>query len=326
MDVSLYDLNNNLIQGGFLYVPATGVPIFAGFESTVAIGRVNIRSSFSSAIELVDNVTYISPIDPRCANPTDFDWMTPSATEGYIGGNNNTEFSVNFDATNKEPGTYNANICVIPNGSNGEVAIPVTFNVTQAVDSQLNASADTYVQVGPKFQNMGAADVLAVGHAQDKAFVRFDQDELSSLGLSCTPFTAKLRMNLISVQKDQVLNAKRMLVDWAEGNGDGINPGSGNGATWNCAVDSDISNTSTDCTTAWDLFGDSAWAGTSDSLAVSKGQEGYVEFDVTADVLSFLNGTANLGWTIQVGENQSSDILFHSKESGNGPQLIITVQ
>jgi len=121
-----------------------------------------------------------------------------------------------------------------------------------------------------------------------------------------------------------------MLQPWVEGNGYMVivfpNRGTGYGATWNCASDSDISNTRTDCngSTAWDMTDSCSWPFVSTPTAtaiINKNQTGTVSFDVTSDVQSFLNGTnQNDGRIVKLdNESQSGKVIFGSKESGTAP-------
>jgi hypothetical protein len=61
-------------------------------------------------------------------------------------------------------------------------------------------------------------------------------------------------------------------------------------------------------------------------MLITNGLEGqYIEFDVTADVQAFLDGTANYGWIIKkTQEGQTGSINLSSREgSANNPELII---
>jgi hypothetical protein len=60
---------------------------------------------------------------------------------------------------------------------------------------------------------------------------------------------------------------------------------------------------------------------------LTNGQSGIVEFDVTADIQQFLTAVSpNYGWVIKkTNEGQAGRVHFASRESANGPRLLITV-
>ena len=128
--------------------------------------------------------------------------------------------------------------------------------------------------------------------------------------------------------------AHRLLKDWSEGNGTEAARGTGTGATWNCAVDSNITNQATDCTgpRAWEMGQPNnpavhPWHQTpSDTITITNGQTGTVEYDVTADVAAFLNGWyTNYGWIIKkTDEGQTGSVTFGTKESPYVAQLVVT--
>jgi len=127
----------------------------------------------------------------------------------------------------------------------------------------------------------------------------------------------------------------RLTVPWAEGNGTGVLPanrGTGSGATWQCAVDTDIGNVRKDCSgaTAWRMLLPDAphpWATqASASTTITDGETGTVSFDVTADVSAFLSGTANDGWIVMRGNViPVGSVTFGSRESGAQPTLVLNV-
>jgi hypothetical protein len=122
-----------------------------------------------------------------------------------------------------------------------------------------------------------------------RAIVSFDQqmieDALASLG-NPTNYIATFHLETTKGPKGfgvngQVLDVHRMTKNWVEGNGRLVYPneydpvdvtieewetyiatrGTGSGVTWNCAIDSNISNTQKDCTgeTAWNMNSPSHW-------------------------------------------------------------------
>ncbi|MCI0489398.1 MAG: hypothetical protein L0229_22625, partial [Blastocatellia bacterium] len=130
-----------------------------------------------------------------------------------------------------------------------------------------------------------------------------------------------------------LVDAHRLLVDWAEGNGRnsvmaGGGPGfrgTGEGVTWECAKDTNISNHAPDCAMQWN-GGDFAVAATASTLHTNN-QTGDVSWDVTADLL----GGASYGWLIKKQvEGQNGQVRYYSREgaslAGNAnlaPRLVL---
>jgi hypothetical protein len=211
-----------------------------------------------------------------------------------------------------------------------------------ASSATLAAAADTYVRQGQNDTNEGASPFLRVRDSgNNRALVRFDQADLEgAIGMGA-PTSAKLRL-MITDNRDnwgptgRSVSAHRMTAAWTEGNGfvDGNQPadrGTGAGATWHCAVDSDIADHEPDCAgpTAWAMSGPDPrpWAPTAvDTVIITNGQSGTVEWDVTPDVSAFLSGSApNLGWIIKKDdEGQNGLVELGSRESGSGAQLIVS--
>lgn len=118
------------------------------------------------------------------------------------------------------------------------------------------------------------------------------------------------------------VDVHRMNRDWTE-----------LGATWNCANDSNISNSSPDCPTEpWEMDKPNhpeLWpyfATSSASILITNDQTGTVEFDVTSDLQAFFSGqTPNYGWLIRKTEESLAGLVeFGSRETSQGPKLIIT--
>ena len=171
---------------------------------------------------------------------------------------------------------------------------------------------------------------------KNRALVKFNESQIQSAVGSSTNYTAKLRFTITDNGNNWSSNGRpitihRLTTDWSEGNGyiSGNTPsdrGTGNGATWNCAVDSNIHNQQTDCTASWDMLTSYPFITTpTDTKTITNSQSGVVEFDVTSDIQSFLSGTPNYGWIVKKqDETQSGLVSFGTKESGSTPQLIIT--
>jgi hypothetical protein len=210
------------------------------------------------------------------------------------------------------------------------------------VTAAFNAQADTHVRSGQDHHNYGAVPYLRIQSTGDnRSLVRFDQAALQTAIGSGTVLSAKLRLTIEDNGNNwgalgRTVDLHRLLTNWAEGNGTENNRGTGSGATWNCAIDSAIENQSKNCTgpTEWQMGQPNnplvhPWAATaSASQLITNQQSGTVEYDVTADVASFMSGqSSNYGWLIKKTiEGQNGMVSFGSRESANGPQLVVTYQ
>ncbi|MGH9877053.1 MAG: DNRLRE domain-containing protein, partial [Nitrososphaerales archaeon] len=181
--------------------------------------------------------------------------------------------------------------------------------------------------------NEGASDMLRIQKTgKNRIIVSFDQDAIISAVGDRTLESAKLRLHIIDTGINWGLGgeieAHRLFVDWAEGNGwnaglydpfRGTTPGS----TWNCAVDTKIWSYYAECSYLWDggTYGDPA-----DSVIITNNLSGVIEFDVTGDVKDFLSNGTNFGWLIKkTDESQSGTVIFASKENGvvSRPELVL---
>ncbi|MEW6774692.1 MAG: putative Ig domain-containing protein [Bdellovibrionota bacterium] len=206
----------------------------------------------------------------------------------------------------------------------------------------LDAQGDTYVRGGSSNTNEGASSFTQVqSSGNNRALVRFSQVELESALGDGSLISATLELTITENGDNwgstgRTVDAHRVTVDWAEGNGQvsGHNPsdrGAGSGATWNCAIDSNISNSAKDCigSTEWNMSGSGArpWVTVpTASLLITNSLTGAVTWNVTSDVDAFLTGTGNYGWVIKrTDEGASGQADFGSRESANPPRLILVV-
>lgn len=209
---------------------------------------------------------------------------------------------------------------------------PVTITFT--------ASGDTYVRSGQGNRNYGYIPFMRVQSTGDnRGLVRFDQSALQS-SISGAVLSAKLRLTITDNGNNwgatgRTVDVYRIIADWAEGNGTENSNGAGSGATWNCAIDSIISNAAKNCSgaTEWEMGQPNnpnvhPWVATAtDSKTIINNQTGVVEYDVTADVQAFMNGTNNYGWLIKkTNEGQNGQVNFGTRESSSVPQLVVTYQ
>lgn len=215
--------------------------------------------------------------------------------------------------------------------------------------STLNAAADTYLRQGSPNTNEGASPIMRVWASGDnRTLIRFDQSAIASTIGGGVLVSAKLQVDIAKNannwgKEGRTVGVHRLSMAWAEGNGkDAELPpkqsfrGSGSGATWNLAIDTDISNRKPDGTPEnnWEMrlkkkgpnnppWQDPATA----SLLITKDMTGTLEFDVTADVAAFLSGTPNYGWIIKKTlENKPGHLDLASRENSSqpGPRLVLT--
>lgn len=187
----------------------------------------------------------------------------------------------------------------------------------------LLAEADTYLRGGAQNTNEGANTLLQIQSSGDnRILVRFsDIPNAANVTKATLVFTIQFNADNWGTTNpdggDRPVDAHRLLVDWAEGNGsnDHTNPsirGTGEGATWNLPVDPDINNSSTDgVTPQWNggTLGTHFAAATSPSVFPFNGQVGEVSWDVTADV----KDGADFGWLVKRSTN-SGRMDFFSTE------------
>jgi hypothetical protein len=205
-----------------------------------------------------------------------------------------------------------------------------------------NASADTYVRSGSDNRNVGAGGFMNIqSTGNNRSLVRFDESALQSAIGNSEILSAKLRLTITDNGNNwgatgRTVAIYRLLTNWAEGNGTENDRGTGEGATWNCATDNVIQNLAKNCSgaTEWEMGQPNApqlhpWVQpATDSQTITNHQAGVVEYDVTSDVTSFIDGANNnFGWIIKkTEEGQNGQISFGTKESSSAPQLVVTYQ
>lgn len=157
--------------------------------------------------------------------------------------------------------------------------------------SALTPSADSFVKSGSPNQAQGALDYLRIQDSgNNRTLVRFDPSAIATAIGSGTLTAAFLELSITDNANNWSSDGRAVDVHrltntaWTE-----------TGATWNCALDSNPSNGSADCSggNAWTMgSGSNPWASTpTDTQLIANGQTGVVSWDVTADVAAFLSGT-----------------------------------
>ncbi|MEW6208613.1 MAG: HYR domain-containing protein [Acidobacteriota bacterium] len=191
-----------------------------------------------------------------------------------------------------------------------------------AVSGTLIAAADSFITNGDENINEGANEELRIqSSGYGRALVRFDLSAISTSGLQ----SATLILNIAGNSEDWgssggLIDAHRLLADWTEGNGNGSGfRGTGEGVTWKCAKDADISNQKDDCRAVW--RGGAFAEATAASVMHANGQTKEVSWNVTADVTA----GANNGWLIKKSaERQAGHVRYYSREgaaSAGNPNL-----
>ncbi len=200
----------------------------------------------------------------------------------------------------------------------------------------IKAIKDTYLRKSASNTNEGANDVLRLTHIGSyRALVAFDLSGIEEVE------SASLELYIIENENDwkevgkvaktikhQTISVHALTEYWEEGNSsDDLNKkksGSGPGATWQCAVDTEIENNKPDCKDKWH-GGEFADAST-DEISITNGMTGtWIAFDVTGDVNEFISGEKpNYGWLIKKDqENLHGAIRFASSETDMGPRLVL---
>jgi hypothetical protein len=111
--------------------------------------------------------------------------------------------------------------------------------------------------------------------------------------------------------------------------------GDGSGVTWKCSTDSEINNQQPNCDPQWNgasysltptdtitIFKDHAPTGTVKTI-------GWIEFDVTSDVQTFISSTEqNYGWIVKKTEegNPGSVEFSSGQSSANMPELVLVFE
>lgn len=190
----------------------------------------------------------------------------------------------------------------------------------------LAVSGDTFIRSGIASRNEGSATRLSVqSNSRHRSLLYFDMPALHAAVGSGTLLSARIELTLSSVS-----------FNWGSGRSIAIHalgqPSAEEGATWSCAIDSNVTNQAANCSgvTAWNM--DSLNAAPFAALptateVITNGRSGVVAFDVTSDVAAILAGTsAGHGWLIKkVDENLSGSLQFVSREGGAAPRLVLEV-
>jgi len=219
----------------------------------------------------------------------------------------------------------------------------------------LSSNKDSFLKQGESNTNEGISTMTRVradGH--NRALVSFDQVEILSASQYKTLSSATMRLYIEDNGNNwgtegRTIDIHRLLEDWTEGNGFNDKPstmilsefnalkvrGDGLGVTWKCSTDSEINNQQSDCDPQWNgasysqtptstvtIFKDNPPTGTVKTI-------GWIEFDVTSDVQTFLSDSEqNYGWIIKkTEEGTAGSVEFSSGQaSANMPELVLVFE
>ncbi len=181
----------------------------------------------------------------------------------------------------------------------------------------LTATGDSFLRQGAKDRNEGANPMLRIRKSgKNRSVVKFDEQSISGFG-AITKATLRLHVRDTGNNwgSGRTVDAHALNVEFSEGNGKNAGVpnsestrGTGEGTTWKCAIDSDISNQQTNCDPIW--IGGDFVPTTSIGQIHTSSQTGPVEWDVTADVW---NG--NSAWLLKkTEEGQNGIVEYYSRE------------
>ncbi len=192
----------------------------------------------------------------------------------------------------------------------------------------LFSSKDSFVREGLQKSNEGASEVLRVmgsGPTNNRVLVGFDEAQLGTALSDKTLDSAKLKIFVVDNdgrwQEGQSVTVRSLTEPWQEGVGSNAPfanfVGTQKGVTWDCSDENACEN--------WD--GGSFMATVTDTVVISNDISGkWIEFDVTKDIMAYLDGAPNYGWVIMKSDEDSSGrINIAARETqSNIPQLELT--
>ena len=302
---------------GVSYVVSVGLQNISVFFFDVdAAGNVssqNATAASGAGDTLSFNTTTIQ-VSPSTAN----NWLIPSAfptTSGAASVTLAPGLSYFLQSSGLVQFAVSDPCAITPN----QVVVGgTTFNFSCPLGTvSLFATADSFLRQGAKDRNEGANPMMRVRKSgKNRSLVKFDQQAIDDFG---TVTKATLRLNISDIGTNwgtgRTVDAHALNVEFAEGDGKAAGVpnsestrGSGEGVTWKCAVDTEISNQQTNCNPTW-LGGDFVPA-TAPGQTHMSGQTGAVEWDVTADVW---NGDNE--WLIKkTEEGQNGIVEYYTRE------------
>jgi len=222
-------------------------------------------------------------------------------------------------------------------GDGTDAGVDVEFQAAPLIAAPIDAEADTTLRLAVPFGNDGTGSLLGVSSASvadlERSLIRFDTADMQAAVGGNVLHRAEIELTAVTIPvgwaggRIQILP---MAHDWPEGTGL-----AGHGPSWVCANDTNttlLGNLTDDCSTVdeWGMLPTDPRTlaftpDATDSVALFTGAPRTMRFDVTKDVQRYLNGAQNDGWMLKGQASIWSGQLvnFESRESGNGPQLLI---
>jgi len=201
--------------------------------------------------------------------------------------------------------------------------IPAASAASGEIRTLLPSQDTTITRLQPN-RNHGEEPVLKIRALfRKRALVQFDQAAIAAAVGSGTLRSAKLRLTILESHhwgpEGREVTVHRMTQAWTEF-----------GATWFCPDDRNLQNHAPDCD-RWfmGVGGPAPFVPTPTARARHRnGQTGPVEWDVTPDVLQFLQQTAaNVGWLLKADkEFRFGRVRYGSREGASPPELVLDIQ
>ena len=268
----------------------------------------------------------------------DFGWVLKKRNEGAAGlvefGSSESSAAPKLVLIVKDGAVFEVCDNDLDDDGDGEVDCADPDCSSEAICGLLTNAAvlDTYVKSGSANQNQGDEPALRVRQdGKNRALLAFEPTAINNALAGGALLSATLELSIIDNGNNwgsagRTLDLHRLTQAWTE-----------NGATWNCAIDSNPANSSADCSgpTDWQMggAGPNPWdAAPTSTILIANQQVGRVTFDVTADLQKFLDESSpnygqNYGWLLKkTEEGQSGHIEFGSKESTSPPRLILELE
>jgi hypothetical protein len=198
------------------------------------------------------------------------------------------------------------------------------------------SSKDSVLRKAPKQGNEGANLILAVSK-KERTVVAFDLAAAPSPGITQAKLILTVAQARLWAAAGGDVFLHRLSESFPEGNGFVLKAkpplktkGFGEGVTWVCANDPDISKPAVKCATTWN-GGETAINSTPTGSVPhfnTLADGATVEWDVTADVrAALLDGKAEVAWLLKAGDKEKGQVTYYSKEgsqTGKAPQLVLT--
>jgi hypothetical protein len=211
----------------------------------------------------------------------------------------------------------------------------------------LHAAADSVLRYAHPDQNDGAAELLLMktGGGVVRSLVGFD---VPALGAEAVLARATLVLTIAQIENTwgagRHVSVNRVQEDWVEGNGrlDHVKSlfpglkytsGSGQGVTWNCAIDQQLGGSIPHCATKW--AGGTFDPTPTDAVLHVNGMAGTVAWDVTDDVADLIGAGGSVSWIVKKASESvkggkvyyfSREGAAHRKKPEIGPRLILELE